>query len=95
MEATLYLPYYDYNDSAFDVTDDYYKGNDYIELMSNEFNKNKDIVYNSMLELQNGRTGAFLSSVRKRHRVKTRWLIPVVIAGFTMRMESQMTLIRL
>lgn len=62
MEATLYLPYYDYNDSAFDVTDDYYKGNDYIELMSNEFNKNKDIVYNSMLELQNGRTGAFLGS---------------------------------
>lgn len=54
MEVTLYLPYYDYNDGAFDVNNDYYNEEDYINAVSNEYNKNKDIIYNSMLDAKNG-----------------------------------------
>ena len=57
MEVELYLPYYDYNDSAFDVSDDYYKNEgDYAKMIEQEYNKNKDIVYNSMLDAKNGST---------------------------------------
>lgn len=54
MEVTLYLPYYDYNDGAFDANNDYYNEEDYINAVSNEYNKNKDIVFNSMLDAKNG-----------------------------------------
>ena len=54
MEVMLYLPYYDYNDGAFDVNNDYYNEEDYINAVSNEYNKNKDIVFNSMLDAKNG-----------------------------------------
>lgn len=54
MKVTLYLPYYDYNDGAFDVSGDYYDENEYINAISDEYNKNKDIVYNSMLDYNNG-----------------------------------------
>ena len=57
MKVELYLPYYDYNDNAFDVSNNYYDNEeDYINAMSSEYNKNKDIVYNSML---NGSIGAY------------------------------------
>ena len=42
MEVTLYMPYYDYNDGAFDVNNNYYDENEYIEAVSKEYNKNKD-----------------------------------------------------
>ena len=54
MEVTLYLPYYDYNDGAFDVNNDYYNEEDYINAVSSEYNKNKDVVFNSMLDAKNG-----------------------------------------
>lgn len=54
MEVTLYMPYYDYNDSAFDVSSDYYSEEEYIKAVSSEYNKNKDIVYNSMMNYNNG-----------------------------------------
>ena len=54
MEVTLYLPYYDYNDGAFDVNDDYYSKDEYINAVSSEYNKNKDIVYNSVMDAKNG-----------------------------------------
>lgn len=54
MEVTLYLPYYDYNDGAFDVNDDYYDEDEYINAVSSEYNKNKDIVYNSVMDAKNG-----------------------------------------
>ena len=57
MKVELYLPYYDYNDNAFDVSNNYYDNEeDYINAMSSEYNKNKDIVYNSML---NGSIGVY------------------------------------
>ena len=59
MEVTLYLPYYDYNDGAFDVNDEYYNENEYIDAISDEYNKNKDIVYNSMLDYNNGSRNVF------------------------------------
>jgi len=59
MEVTLYLPYYDYNDGAFDVNGEYYNENEYIDAISNEYNKNKDIVYNSMLDYNNGSRNVF------------------------------------
>ena len=55
MKVTLYLPYYDYNDGAFDVSNDYYKNEeDYAKMVEQEYNKNKDIVFNSMLDAKNG-----------------------------------------
>lgn len=54
MDVTLYMPYYDYNDGAFDVSGDYYNENDYINAVSSEYNKNKDIIYNSVLDAKNG-----------------------------------------
>lgn len=59
MEVTLYMPYYDYNDSAFDVNNDYYSDEEYIKAVSSEYNKNKDIVYNSMMNYNNG-TGSLI-----------------------------------
>jgi len=59
MKGTLYLPYYDYNDGAFDVSDDYYGGQDYINAMTDEYNKKKDVVFNSMLGMKNGSQGVF------------------------------------
>ena len=59
MEVTLYLPYYDYNDGAFDVNDEYYNENEYIDAISSEYNKNKDIVFNSMLDYNNGSRNVF------------------------------------
>lgn len=54
MEVTLYMPYYDYNDGAFDVNNDYYDSDEYIKAMSDEYNMNKDVVYNSILDAKNG-----------------------------------------
>lgn len=54
MKVSLYLPYYDYNDGAFDVNNDYYNEEDYINAVSSEYNKNKDVVFNSMLDAKNG-----------------------------------------
>ena len=62
MEVTLYLPYYDYNDGAFDVNGEYYNENEYIDAISNEYNKNKDIVFNSMLDYNNGSRNVFTST---------------------------------
>lgn len=59
MEATLYMPYYDYNDGAFDVSNDYYNSDEYVKAMSNEYNSNKDIVFNSVLDAQNGSGSLF------------------------------------
>lgn len=59
MEVTLYLPYYDYNDGNFDVSNDYYNDNEYSNAMSNDFNRSKDIVYNSVLAAKNG-TGSLV-----------------------------------
>ena len=59
MEVTLYMPYYDYNDGAFDVNSDYYSDEEYIKAVSSEYNKNKDIVYNSMMNYNNG-TGSLI-----------------------------------
>ena len=61
MEATFYLPYYDYNDGAFDVSDDYHGEDEYSKKVAEEYNKNKDIVYNSMMDSING-SGALLQS---------------------------------
>jgi len=54
MEVTLYLPYYDYNDGAFDVDNNYYDEEEYIKAVSNEYNKNKDVVFNSVMDAKNG-----------------------------------------
>ena len=59
MEVTLYLPYYDYNDGNFDVSNDYYNENEYSDAMSKDFNKSKDIVYNSVLAAKEG-TGSLI-----------------------------------
>ena len=62
MEATLYLPYYDYNDGAFDVSDSYYDSDEYTRKMKDEYDKSKDVVYNSMNDFKNGSQNVFMGS---------------------------------
>ena len=59
MKVTLFLPYYDYNDGNFDVSNDYYSEDEYSNAMSKNFNESKDIVYNSVLAAKNG-TGSLV-----------------------------------
>ena len=59
MEVTLYLPYYDYNDDAFTASDEYYGEGEYANAMADDYNRNKDIVYNAALGMSNGRRGVF------------------------------------
>ena len=62
MKVTLYLPYYDYNDDAFDVNDDYYNDQEYINAISDEYNKNKDVIFNSIMDAKNG-SGSLVKGV--------------------------------
>ena len=63
MEAHIYLPYEAYDDSFFDVGDGYYaNANDYINAVSEEYNRNKDAVFESMVGLKNGSPGALIGS---------------------------------
>ena len=59
MEVTLYLPYYDYNDDAFNASEEYYGDGEYANAVADEYNKNKDVVFNSMLDYKEGRGGVF------------------------------------
>lgn len=59
MKVTLFLPYYDYNDGNFDVSNDYYGEDEYSNAISKNFNESKDIVYNSVLAAKNG-TGSLV-----------------------------------
>lgn len=68
MEVTFYLPYYDYNDGAFDVKDGYYNEEEYAKAITEEYNKNKDIVYNSMMDFKNGSRGLFEDSDGKVYK---------------------------
>lgn len=54
MEVTVFLPYYDYNDDVFNVSNNYYSEQEYAKAMEDEYNKNKDVVFNSMSNAQNG-----------------------------------------
>ena len=59
MKVTLFLPYYDYNDGNFDVSNDYYSEDEYSNAMTKNFNESKDVVYNSVLAAKNG-TGSLV-----------------------------------
>ena len=55
MEAKVYLQYVSYDDSLFSASEDYYKGeNDYINAITEDYNRNKDIVTNSVLDMIEG-----------------------------------------
>ena len=62
MEGTLYLPYYDYNDGAFDVSNSYYDSDEYARKMKEEYDKSKDVVYNSMNDFKNGSQNVFMGN---------------------------------
>lgn len=54
MNATLFLPYIDYYNTKFDVDDSYYTENSYENALNDEYNKNKDIVYNTINDYFDG-----------------------------------------
>lgn len=55
MKVTLYLPYYDYNDGDFDVSNDYYKSNeDYFNAMQQNVQQTRSAVIDSMSNYMNG-----------------------------------------
>ncbi len=55
MEAKVYLQYIAYDDNLFSANEDYYKDeNDYINAITEDYNRNKDIVTNSVLDMMEG-----------------------------------------
>ena len=69
MKLDLYLQYYDYNDGQFDVDDDYYKSdNDYINAVSSEYKKNKDVIFNTILDAKEGRGGLVVGNDGQTYR---------------------------
>ena len=57
MKVTLYLPYYDYNDGDFDVSNDYYKSNeDYFNAIQQNVQQTRGAIMNSMYNQVNGST---------------------------------------
>lgn len=64
MQAILYLPYYDYNDEAFDVGNDYYKNNsDYVNAMQQNFQATNNAVANKMANYINGQSVSDYQSI--------------------------------
>lgn len=62
MEAVIYMPYYDYNDDAFDTDDEYYSDADYIDAVKQSYEATKDIVFESMLSHNRGDTNALIGA---------------------------------
>ncbi len=55
MKCTFLLPYFDYNDSDFDVDNSYYGSNDdYFDAMNEEVKRTSKIVDSAMSNLKNG-----------------------------------------
>ena len=63
MEAKIYLQYSSYDDGLFSASEDYYKDeNAYINAITEEYDRNKDIVTNSILDMIDG-SGTLYSGV--------------------------------
>ena len=56
-KVTIYMPYLDYNDSAFDIEGTYSGSEDYIKKLQEEYEKSKDVVFNTMLD---GNIGSYI-----------------------------------
>ena len=55
MEAKVYLQYASYDDNLFSVSESYYKDeNEYINAITEDYDRNKDIVTNSVLDMIEG-----------------------------------------
>ena len=72
MKVTLYLPYYDYNDSEFDADESYYGEGEYSSAMYDDFMKNKDIVDSHMNDYRNGSRGVFTGTDGKVYKFGTK-----------------------
>lgn len=63
MNVELYLSYSDYDGNGFEVKDNPYNSeNEYTKKITEEYNKTKDIVYNSVLDAKNGVKGTLLGT---------------------------------
>lgn len=63
MEGKVYLQYIAYDDNLFSVGEDYYKDeNEYINAITEDYDRNKDIVTNSVLDMMEG-SGRLYSGV--------------------------------
>ena len=68
MKVTLYLPYYDYNDNAFNVDESYYGNGEYANAMYDEFMKSKNVVESHMNDIKNGTHGGFIGVDGKTYK---------------------------
>lgn len=59
MKVDLYLPYFDYNDGLFDVNNDYYSEQDYINAIQKEYDANEGVV-NAIKDAKEGRGGLLI-----------------------------------
>jgi len=72
MKVTLYLPYYDYNDSEFDADESYYGEGEYSNAVYDDFMRNKDIVESHMNDYRNGSRGVFTGTDGKTYKFCTK-----------------------
>jgi hypothetical protein len=73
MNAELYLSYSDYNDDGFQIKDNPYGSeDDYTNKITEEYNKTKDIVYNSVLDAKNGVRGTLLGADGQTYKFGTK-----------------------
>jgi len=72
MKVTLYLPYYDYNDSEFDADESYYGEGEYSNAVYDDFMRNKDIVESHMNDYRNGSRGVFTGTDGKTYKFGTK-----------------------
>ena len=68
MKVTLYLPYYDYNDSEFDADESYYGEGEYTNAVYDDFMKSKSVVESHMYDFKNGSQGGFLGTDGKTYK---------------------------
>ena len=72
MKVTLYLPYYDYNDSEFDADESYYGEGEYSSAVYDDFMRNKDVVESHMNDYRNGSRGVFTDTDGKTYKFCTK-----------------------
>ena len=72
MRVTLYLPYYDYNDSEFAADESYYGEGEYTDAVYNDFMRNKDIVNSHMTQYKNGSRDVFTATDGKTYKFGTK-----------------------
>jgi hypothetical protein len=69
MDCTLYLPYIDYDDSDFNMNNNYYQSEEeYTSILEKSYDMDRDIVANTMNDWKNGTESSIVGSQSHRNQ---------------------------